>query len=59
VASTLNLVVLKFLTMNTDDERKENEFNRKSNYEQSNNSDLYNVNDDLLCSFEQTDLGIN
>jgi hypothetical protein len=45
--------------MNTDDERKENEFNRKSNYEQSNNSDLYNVNDDLLCSFEQTDLGIN
>jgi hypothetical protein len=59
VASTLNLVVLKFLTMNTDDERKENEFNRKSNYEQSNNSDLYNVNGDLLCSFEQTDLGIN
>ncbi len=45
--------------MNTDDERKENEFNRKSNYEQSNNSDLYNVNGDLLCSFEQTDLGIN
>ena len=41
--------------MNTDDERKENEFNRKANH--STNSDFLNVNGDLLCSFEPNDLG--
>jgi hypothetical protein len=50
-----NLLVLKFLTMNTDDERKENEYNRKANH--SANSDFLNVNGDLLCSFEPNDLG--
>lgn len=55
VASTINLLVLKFLTMNTDDERKENEYNRKANH--SANSDFLNVNGDLLCSFEPNDLG--
>lgn len=58
VASTLNLLVLKFLTMNTDDERKEVEYNRKTTQEQPSNSDFLNVNGDLLCSFEPNDLGI-
>jgi hypothetical protein len=61
VASSINLLVLKFLTMNTDDERRE-EYTRKihqKNRHETNlsDSDLLNViNGNVLCAFEPTDL---
>jgi hypothetical protein len=55
----MNLLVLKFLTMNTDDERRE-EFTREAQRNQSlrfSNADLLNVvNGNVICSFEPANL---
>jgi hypothetical protein len=66
VASSINLLVLKFLTMNTDDERRE-EYTRKHTRQQQaqggglrfSDADLYNinvVNGNTLCTLEENDL---
>lgn len=55
----MNLLVLKFLTMNTDDERRE-EFTREAQRNQSlrfSSADLLNVvNGNVICTFEPADL---
>ena len=55
----MNLLVLKFLTMNTDDERRE-EFSREAQRTHSlrfSNSDIVNLaNGNTLCTFKTTDL---
>lgn len=59
VASSMNLLVLRFLTMNTDDERKELEQDSTLNKQRSlkTNVDLINiVNGNAICTFEQTNL---
>jgi hypothetical protein len=60
VASSMNLLVLKFLTMNTEDERRE-EITRKVQERRSfelSNADLLNVNVNghILCTFKPDDL---
>lgn len=59
VASSINLLVLKFLTMNTEDERRE-EFSKKAKQNQNlrfSSTDLLNVvNGSVICTYEPSDL---
>ena len=59
VASSINLLVLKFLTMNTEDERRE-EYTKKVQQNQNirfSSTDLLNVvNGNVICTYEPSDL---